>query len=218
MKLETDGVEYDILADAVKSVKDVPGLILEIGTRKGGSMQIIIDALLDSGQENRHVLSVDPYGHIPYNTGNQFGITRYDYTNDMKKKAMADLFTYVQGKPVNFIPICWTDVEFMEHFSQNGWPVYDVEEKRYFTIAFAFLDGPHDTDSVFAELVGLQCMPAGGAVVIDNIDYFDMDGILGRLTHVFDVVKRGDHKIWLCRRSWLNQGAIKAGDNKIHIP
>lgn len=199
--LETDGVEYDILADAVKSVKDVPGLILEIGTRKGGSMQIIIDALLESGQENRHVLSVDPYGHIPYNTGNQFGITRYDYTNDMKKKAMADLFAYVQEKPVNFIPVCWTDRAFIHYFMENGWPVYDIEEADIWQIAFAFLDGPHDTESVLYELRFLESyMPSGGMVVIDNIDYFDMDGILIRLIDVFDVIKRGDHKIWLCRR------------------
>ena len=200
MKLETDGSEYDILERAVESVKDVPGLILEIGTRKGGSMQIIIDSLLRSGQENRHVLSVDPYGHIPYNTGKPFGVTRFDYTNDMKKETMANLFQYVRGKPVNFMYACWTDRAFMSYFDENGWTVYDIKETDIWEIAFAFLDGPHDDESVHDELLFMENhMRSGGKVVIDNIDYFDMDGILENAFDAFEIVERGQHKIHLCR-------------------
>lgn len=201
--LEADGVEYDILADAVKSVNDIPGLILEIGTRKGGSMQIIIDALLDSGQENRHVLSVDPYGHIMYNTGKPFGVTRLDYTNDMKKKAMADLFTYVQGKPVNFIPICWTDEIFMQYFDKNGWSVYDTEKTLFLYFAFAFLDGPHDTESVLNECRFMaRNLSKGGHIVIDNIDYFDFEKIKDFLkSKLIYPVKIGTQKAhFSCRR------------------
>lgn len=194
-----DGTEYEILERAVESVKDIEGLILEIGTRKGGSMMIIIDSLLRSEQENRHVISVDPYGHIPYNSGTMAGICKFDYTNDMKKKTMVDLYTYVQNKPVNLITFCMTDSEFRKRFS-NGVEVYQDDPILVNKYAFAFLDGPHDTISVTNELQFIcNRMTKGAKVVIDNIDFFDLDTLLAAYKKDFEVVEQGVQKICLCK-------------------
>lgn len=196
MKLETDGAEYEILADAVKSAKDVTGLICEIGTRLGGSMQIMIDAALESGQENRHFISVDPYGHILYETGKPFGATRFDYTNEMKKKAMADIFKYVQGKPADFSHFCLTDTEFMVRFAY-GVPTYNIEPKTINDYAVVYLDGPHDTASVLKECVFFaHRMEEGAMIVIDNIDYMEMQEVIDYMESVdFEIHKLGDTKI-----------------------
>lgn len=194
-----DGTEYEILERAVESVAGIPGLILEIGTRKGGSMMIIIDSLLRSEQENRHVISVDPYGHIPYNSGTMAGICKFDYTNDMKKKTMVDLYTYVQNKPVNLITFCMTDELYMDKFS-NGVEVYQDDPILVNKYAFAFLDGPHDFSSVVHEVDFLSTrMNKGAKVVIDNIDFFDLDTLLAAYKKDFEVVEQGVQKICLCK-------------------
>ena len=196
MKLETDGAEYEILADAVKAAKDVTGLICEIGTRLGGSMQIMIDAALESGQENRHFISVDPYGHILYSSGKPFGPTRFDYTNEMKKRAMADLFKYVQGKPVDFSHFCLTDTEFMVRFA-GGVPVYNTEPQLTNKYASVYLDGPHDTASVLKECIFFaHRMNKCATVVIDNIDYLEIQEVIDYMESVdFEIHKLGDTKI-----------------------
>ena len=196
----TDGTEYNMLYNAVQKVKDVEGLVLEIGTRKGGSMMIIIDALLESGQENRNVISVDPYGHILYNTGSQYSITRFDYTNDMKKQTMIDLFSYVKDKPVNFIPICLTSDDFFALYS-SGVSIYNIERQIINKIAFAFVDGQHDTSSVLADCFNIgEKAVTGTRIVIDNIDFFDLEDVLYELHHQgFSVEEQGKTKIILCK-------------------
>jgi hypothetical protein len=94
VKLGTDCWDYHILEQCAKDIKGVEGLVCEVGTREGGSLQIIINALLDNSDTGRHVISVDPYGNIPYYGEN--GITRFDYTNDMKKKGVKEPVCHIR--------------------------------------------------------------------------------------------------------------------------
>lgn len=197
MKLETDGIQYDIITRAVHAVQDIPGLFCEIGTRRGGSLQIAIDAALETGQ-HRHYISVDPYGNIPYNDGK--AITTYDYTNNMKAEAMAQIWAYVAEKGVNFVHWCLTDKMFFEKFG-SGVPVYDQNVVFHGSYAFAFLDGPHDAVSIVEELSFFSPrMLPGAQVVIDNIESFDVKAVLNAANRLgFDEVERNIQKIRLCR-------------------
>ena len=193
LTLPTDGIEYDILQRAVIDARPVPGLICEIGTRRGGSMAIMMQA-----HPVRTFISVDPYGDIPYNDGR--AVTRYDYTNQMKAEAMAGLWARVFELKVNFAHFCLTDAVFMSLFA-DGVPVYNYEptvENRY---AVVFLDGPHDTTSVTAELIFFAArMGKGGQIVIDNIDFFDLDSVLCAAEEAgMKEVERGVQKIRLCK-------------------
>ena len=194
--LETTGIEYDILRNAIADAKDVPGLICEIGTRRGGSMALMMEAAAGQG---RTFISVDPYGHIPYNDGR--AITRYDYTNAMKARALADLWQVASDMRVNFAHYCLTDAVFMRLF-HNGVPVYEDEPKKENLYAVVFLDGPHDTTSVIAELTFFAArMIQGGQIVIDNIDYFDLEKVLDEAVFLdMEEVERGIQKIRLCKR------------------
>jgi len=173
MKLETDGIEYDILERCIEKVIAIPGCFLEIGTRKGGSMQIIIDAAIRTGQK-RDFVSVDPYGNIPYNDGQS--ITRYDYTNEMKCAALSDLYRYALQSRVNLVTFTMTDVVFFAMVQQLNFqiPIYNNDKQLERNVAFAFLDGPHNVENIQFELSMLAfLMKSGGIVVIDNIDLFD---------------------------------------------
>lgn len=197
MKLETDGIGYDLLERAIARVQNVPGAFLEIGTRKGGSMQIIIDAAIATGQD-RVFVSVDPYGHIPYNDGR--GITRYDYTNEMKTRALADLYNYAHVRGVNLITFTLEDIYFFALFPK-GFPVYEIERRREDRFAFAFLDGPHDVDSLVRQFLYLVDKTEKGAqVVVDNIDLFDVNELIEYIyPGAWEEVERNSQKICFTR-------------------
>ena len=192
MKLETDGIEYDILERCIEKVVGIPGCFLEIGTRKGGSMQIIIDAAIRSGQK-RDFVSVDPYGNIPYNDGQ--AITRYDYTNEMKCAALSDLYRYALQSQVNLVTFSMTDILFFAMVQQLNFqiPIYDNDKQLEKNVAFAFLDGPHNVENIQLELDMLKFLiKSGGIVVIDNIDLFDP----GKLkTKFWKEIERNNQKI-----------------------
>lgn len=192
MKLETDGIEYDILERCIEKVVGIPGCFLEIGTRKGGSMQIIIDAAIRSGQK-RDFVSVDPYGNIPYNDGQ--AITRYDYTNEMKCAALSDLYRYALQSRVNLVTFTMTDILFFAMVQQLNFqiPIYDNDKQLEKNVAFAFLDGPHNVENIQLELDMLKFLiKSGGIVVIDNIDLFDP----GKLkTKFWKEIERNNQKI-----------------------
>lgn len=63
---DVDSIEYEILIDSVLAIKDVPGALVEIGTRKGGSTKYIIDALAQNSDTQRELFCIDPYGDIDY--------------------------------------------------------------------------------------------------------------------------------------------------------
>lgn len=192
MKLETDGIEYDILERCIEKVVGIPGCFLEIGTRKGGSMQIIIDAAIRSGQK-RDFVSVDPYGNIPYNDGQ--AITRYDYTNEMKCAALSDLYRYALQSRVNLVTFTMTDVLFFAMVQQLNFqiPIYDNDKQLEKNVAFAFLDGPHNVENIQLELDMLKFLiKSGGIVVIDNIDLFDPEKLK---TKFWKEIERNNQKI-----------------------
>lgn len=63
---DIDSTEYDLLIDSVLDIKNVPGAIVEIGTRKGGSTKYMIDTLRANEDTNRQFFCIDPYGDIDY--------------------------------------------------------------------------------------------------------------------------------------------------------
>jgi len=194
MILETDSAEYELLKDAVISTKGM-GLVIEFGTRKGGSMQQIMDCL----EKGDTVLSVDPYGNILYNTG-WAGRTRLDYTNDMRNEAMANLYAYAKEKGVNFIHFSLEDAEFFSRFD-DGVPIYDVEKRIVDNYAMAFLDAGHTIEDIFEQLCFFATRMAEGAkVVVDDIDFIDCDRLIELASALdFSVEKRGNKKLVLCK-------------------
>lgn len=167
-KLETDCEDYHVLTNAVKQIKHVPGIVCEIGTRRGGSMKLIIDSLLENNDVNRNVIGIDPYGNLEYISSEGQSI-RYDYTNNMRNETMIALYQYVLGKPVNLTMYHLEDTEFFEKF-KDGVPFYNdykIVEKNY---SLVFFDGPHGLDAIRKEMEFFFFRtPFGGVWVVDDI-------------------------------------------------
>jgi hypothetical protein len=175
--LATDSEAYDILQDAVKAVKGVPGLCLEIGTRRAGSTKIIIDALLASGDLGRSIVCLDPYGSILY-AAEEGKKLRIDYTNEMRKNTLCNLHKYARGKPVNVFLLILEDTEYFTRFA-DGYPVYDQEKRLINEYAMVFFDGPHDVQSVMKEIEFFQSRtPVGGMWVFDDITSYPHDRVV----------------------------------------
>jgi cephalosporin hydroxylase len=150
VNLETDSGDYQLLYRAANSIKNVPGAVCEIGTRRGGSLKFIIDGLLDAEDVNRNVVCLDPYGNIEYADAEGHKIVT-DYTNQMRNEAWENIHRYVANKPVNVVFFCLEDTEFFNRFA-DGVPFYRNHKEIINQYSLVFFDGPHDTPSLFKEL------------------------------------------------------------------
>ena len=192
--LETDSLDYHVLGNAAQAIKGIQGSVCELGTRRGGSMKVIVDALLDNADFGRDVLCVDPYGNIEYAGGENRAI-RYDYTNDMRNESYAAIYQYAQGRPVNIVVLNLEDTEFFNRFS-DGYPFYNQYKRISNTYALVFFDGPHDTPSLYKEIEFFypRC-PIGGMWVFDDLALYPHQNIDERLYDWgFDMIEATERK------------------------
>lgn len=170
--LDFDHTDHQELYEAAKKIKNVGGAICEIGLRRGGGMGVIIHGLLDiDGIENRTLLSIDPYGNIPYKFKD--GVTnRLDYTNEMKNSTLANIYKLCEKYNIHYYLYEMTDSKFFELF-YNGFPIYNEQEVIVNTYALVHLDGPHTTEKVTEEIdFFAPRMEIGGMIIIDDIHGF----------------------------------------------
>jgi hypothetical protein len=188
-KLETDCEDYHVLTNAVKEIKNVQGIVCEIGTRRGGSMKLIIDALLANGDFNRNVIGIDPYGNLEY-TSSEGKKVRYDYTNQMRNETMVALYDYVVDKPVNLVMYHLEDTEFFERF-KGGVPFYNNFKTTLNSYSLVFFDAPHGLDAIKQEMdFFYHRTPPGGFWVIDDIHVIPYEPIKNLLKQAgFEIVE-----------------------------
>lgn len=145
----TDSSSYSLLHNAVKQITKSSGLVCEIGTRRAGSTKIIIDSLVESGNEDCTLICIDPYGDIPYPEADGISL-HHDYTNSMRNETIPSLYEYAYKRIGNFVFFNMEDSEFFKRFS-DGVPVYSNTKNIVGTYDFVFFDGPHDLINVKLE-------------------------------------------------------------------
>jgi hypothetical protein len=192
-----DSHEYEILHNATLKVKGVEGAVVEIGTRRGGSAKIIIDALVSNEDTSRSMFCIDPYGNIDYvQTNKSLSVhnpeveiegdpesteitkpIKLDYTNKMRNEIIPSLYYYAYQRGLNFTFFCLEDSEFFNRYG-DGVPVYDNNKKIEDKYAFVFFDGPHHTDAMVYEVdFFISRCNIGSVFVFDDIWMYDHDKI-----------------------------------------
>jgi len=166
----TDSSEYEVLIEAAKSIRGVPGAVVEIGSRQGGSAKMIIDALEQNGDANRPMFCIDPYGNIDVlctnlNLSEHYPDVKLEgdpkstdivapikpgFTNAMRNWCVPSLYYCAYKAGLNFTFFCLEDTEFFARYA-DGVPVYDEVKRIVNEYALVFFDGPHDNPSVVAE-------------------------------------------------------------------
>lgn len=169
-----------VLEHAVDSIRDVHGLIAEIGTRRGGSAKRIIDRLMENKDAGRVMLCIDPYGNIPYFTNERIA-ARLDYTNEMRDDALADLYAFAREKSVSLFVLVMEDTEFFKRFS-DGYPVYNGTKEVRNDYALVYFDGPHDLAVVTEEFEFFNQRARHGAIfAFDDINHYPHDVLEKRM-------------------------------------
>lgn len=168
--LPADSRRYDCLYQAAQSIKGIEGITCEIGLRRGGGSETIVQGCLDNDDKRVHI-AIDPYGDIPYALGG--GHTHFDYTNDMRGSALPRIFEWMHGKGVYFQFYGMEDTEFFRRFA-DGVPTYQngvmTLENVYALVHF---DGPHAVVPVRQEVEFFGTRSAVGTQwVFDDIETY----------------------------------------------
>lgn len=194
--IEFDSGEYEFLTEAVQMSAHVEGLLVEVGLRKGWGTKTLIDAIVEY-RPGSIVISIDPYGSILYVGREHIGPIRLDYTDDMCKECMADLWEYVKGKNVKWLPFIQTDDDFFIE-KENGVVVYDLERIVINKYACVHLDGPHHYDAVTREAKFFgDRMDKGGVIILDDCteDFINIEPVNEYFKSIgFELFKQGVKK------------------------
>lgn len=192
--MEADSFDYDVLIDAVKLIRNVPGMLCEIGTRRGGSTAYIIGTLVGNRDPGRTLVCIDPYGNIAYEDTDK-NLVRNDYTNDMRNETWASLFELIRGRNVNLLFFNLDDTEFFKRYA-DGVPVYSEVKTILTDYALVFFDGPHGVCPLNVEIdFFADRVRPGGMFVFDDIGNYPHAVIESRLLGMgFSLVRKATRK------------------------
>jgi hypothetical protein len=190
--LPGDSEEYEILTEAARHAP--PGLICEIGCRLGGGVSAICDGLTPG----RTILSVDPYGDMPYHIAED-RFVYLDYGGDMLTEALCTIPVFCRERGVRWLPLVLEDAEFFKRF-RDGVPIYERGYKRLVNeYALVHVDGPHCLANVIAAIAFFSPRLAeGGWMVFDDWQSYDHP-LAVMLNLKFEERLRGERKIAFSR-------------------
>jgi hypothetical protein len=171
--LGTDSLDYPILIDGCRAAFPAIGPTVEIGTREGGSSQMIMQTFAEAGKHRPHI-AIDPYGNIEY-AAYQGGVYRADYTNTMRNRAISALYKVADELNYNFIYMPLTDTEYFARFA-DGMPIYDEYATLCSQYSLVFFDGPHERNAIADEIAffGPRMSPVAVWVFDDVLSYLHM--------------------------------------------
>jgi hypothetical protein len=170
-----DSRDYYILRKAVKAIANVPGLVCEVGLREGGGMKIILDELI-ANRKPWTVISIDPYGSIPFKGADGEELDSSEYSNRMKCETLEKMYRFIGEHPnINWLFFPLEDTEFFKRY-KDGVPVYTETtssiQDKYSLVHF---DGPHETDVVMNEVEWFthpRRHQIGTMFVFDDVKHF----------------------------------------------
>lgn len=200
---ESDSSEYELIANAALSIKDVDGLVIEIGTRLGAGIFTAMKNCIENNDKNRFFIGVDPYGSIDYKHGENSQPAKdghqiqsdCGFDVDMMNKFLANMYIFCYDTKSYYSHYALEDSEFMRIF-EDGVIVYKDCKKIINNYALVIIDGPHDVDSVKTETLFFKDrMSIGGIIVYDDIRDYDHDSIHNILIEEnFSLKQRGNNK------------------------
>lgn len=192
--LPGDSLEYEILFEAARAIKDVPGMTCELGVRRGGGSKVIVNGLLSNEDYNRYHICVDPYGNIEY-AATDSRVMHCDYTNQMRNDCLKNIYAMYQHAPINILFFVMEDSEFFKRYS-DGVPVYNEHKQLLDKYALVHFDGPHATDILYSEIDFFAPRTSSGSMFVfdDILDYSHDNVEKYVMNQGFKLVSKGQRK------------------------
>jgi hypothetical protein len=191
--IEGDGIEYEIIENAVKKIKNPIGCSLEIGVRRGHGSRTIIESYRKFHTDTNLIhIGLDPYGELPYNFSEDSKNQKADYTNKMKRVTQ---YHFAKKYP-EFHLVNLDTYEFFKRFN-DGYPIYYKRKKIIDKFEIVHFDGLHDLQNVTSEVnFFLNHLSKHTIFIFDNINCFDIKFIQELLEKKnFKVLEIGSHKM-----------------------
>jgi hypothetical protein len=193
--LEGDSWDYEYLREAAMDIKDVSGMVCEIGLRRGGGCEAIMSGMIEAN-DRRVLVGVDPFGNIDYYE-REDSFTKLDYTNNMRSEFIVNAHTYAGHNEIHLMFFNMEDTEFFDRFS-DGVPYYNEEKYMLDEYALVHFDGPHNYDSLKNETDWFNERAQSGAYFVydDVVGFYDHDKVEAEviLPLGFDLVIKGQRK------------------------
>lgn len=197
-EIEGDSDEYWFLTEGIELSKDIQGMCIEIGLRRGMGTKTIIDAVRQFCPD-KTVIAVDPYGSLLYKPRDHMEPCRLDYTNQMKNETLAALWSYIAENPIDFHYFCSTDTQYFAD-RKHGVVTYDYKQGLQTLYSTVHLDGPHGVKEVNYEIDWFATRMLPGAILcIDDItpDFIPIEKVEAHMGDRFVCVKKGMKKgLW----------------------
>jgi hypothetical protein len=83
----------------------------------------------------------------------------------MRNTAWKNVYTYIEGKPINVVLMCMEDTEFFNRYA-DGVPFYQQGKTLINHYSFVFFDGPHDSAALLQEVAFFAPRSEQGTVFI----------------------------------------------------
>ena len=193
--LEGDSFEYEFLKEAAANIKDVPGAVCEIGSRRGGGIEAIVSGMVEAS-DIRPVVAIDPFGNIDYHE-TETNFRKLDYTNEMRSQFIINAHTYAHEKGVHLMFWNLEDTEFFDRFL-DGVPYYEQDKYMIDEYALVHFDGPHDYKSIKLETDWFDERAHPGAFFVydDVVGFYDHDKVEAEIIFPLDyeLIIKGDRK------------------------
>lgn len=152
------------LEAAIARTRPGNGIVIEVGTRLGGSAQLMLEVLRHHYTNPPMLWTIDPYGEKPYKPGS--GPEGRIYHNAHFVVAKKRLAAYP-----NHAHFYMTSTEAFYHLGHEDCGTWYEGKQIGDKVMFALLDGDHDAETIKLEVRLLRdYMIPGGAIVIDNAD------------------------------------------------
>jgi hypothetical protein len=177
----------DMGDDKLQCIEDVvktcpAGNFLEIGTRLGGSMAVIMENM----PQGSLAISVDPYGAKPF-VGWQGEIVN-EFTDQYYLQAIKELSTLALQSNKDFVQYKMTSLDYLNNEAMI-WLKGTEAPLAKLKYSFVLLDGDHTDEVVGQEIELLKPrMVEGGIILVDNRDWLKSVDFDGWVTLRFDMV------------------------------
>jgi len=178
--------------------KDIEGMCCEIGLRRGLGTTTIIEAVRQFCPYKR-VISIDPYGSIPYTGREHVGKIRLDYDNQMRNETIPLIYQMLGN--VNWQFFNMTDLDFFNRYRVGGVQWNEINTTYELKYSMVHLDGEHFFHAVEMEVRFFEpLMDKGAIIVIDDFteDFINVEPVVSLMERSgFTELKRGLKKsIW----------------------
>ena len=173
MTLRGDSSNYKQIYNVALSIKDVDGLIIELGTHKGGSAKQLLKAINDLGQsKSRHIIGVDCYGDSLDVTAGEWCIYG---TRDKRMQFLRDVYIAAYRFNIMYHFFEMTSDTFFKKFS-DGIPFYENTKEAYLNkYSLVFIDTLHVSEQAIREFLFFRDkMSENGIIMFDDTDRQEM--------------------------------------------